>query len=247
MNGERGAAIARWVRQHPKEVRPAIGAAFLVVRELPIAPWLLADEARKIRRDLLLARLREIDCVRFGEIPSVVAAYQAAVDGRRQATDDPLEATFVCRLRSLVDIHDDPDDPEATYKAWLRWRFEQRRRRLARRQMRDQTCPHPRATTRRWRPCPTCAEGIRWSVGEYFASVDDAPSVVYGEIVRVIEQDRILVRIYLPTGPSFLDEYGSWPALLSCRLTRQQMDRAAQLGWPASVETLRQTQIAGAA
>ena len=251
MSGDATAvAIARWVQRHPKEIRAAIGSAFAAARELRVAPWLFTGEAWKIRRKLLLDRLHAIDGLRLDELPDVVAAYQVVASGRRQATNDPLGATFAGRLKSLVDIEDNPDDADATYQAWLRWRFK-RRRRLARQQVPEQPCRHGPIATARWRPCRACGEAIRWSAGEYFASVGDAFGVAYGEVVRIIERDRILVRIYQPAGPSFLDEYGSWPALLSCRLTRQQMDRAAQLGWPRAVETLRaildQTPVAGAA
>lgn len=126
----RAEAIARWVRRHPKDVRSAIASAFVASREFPIAPWVLLGEARKIQQQILLARLRVIDGVRFADIPMVVTAYQAVVGGRRKATNDPLDASFESRLRSVVDMEDDPDDEDASYKAWLRWRFEQRRRRF---------------------------------------------------------------------------------------------------------------------
>lgn len=101
----------------------------------------------------------------------------------------------------------------------------------------ESTCPHPKVQRKRWRPCELCRDEITWHRGDCFAFVFEDNDVLYGEVLRVLSEEWCEVRVYCESESTSVVEKYRWTCM-SCRLTRAQMDRAAQLGWPRTVEGL---------
>ena len=94
--------------------------------------WWMAAHAIKVRGQMLTQGLRAIKGVNTETLHAAVDAYILTTTKRRHASNDPLELIFAQRLAQLVDIDDDPEDPERTYRAHLRRRLESIRPRTAR-------------------------------------------------------------------------------------------------------------------
>lgn len=101
----------------------------------------------------------------------------------------------------------------------------------------ERSCGHPEVQRKRWRPCEFCRDEITWHRGDCFAYVFEDNDVLYGEVLNVLSEEFCRVRVYCSCEPMSVVEKYRWTCM-SCRLTRAQMDRAAQLGWPRTVEGL---------
>lgn len=101
----------------------------------------------------------------------------------------------------------------------------------------EPTCPHPKVQRKRWRPCELCRDEITWHRGDCFAFVFADNDVLYGEVLRVLSEEFCKVRVYCESESTSVVEKYRWTCM-SCRLTRGQMDRAARLRWPRTVEGL---------
>ena len=80
----------------------------------------------------------------------------------------------------------------------------------------------------------------QWRKGDYFAFLFEDNDIICGEILHVLSSDLFLVRAHCAEkAGSSVEEYSS--VCLNVRLTKEQFDLAARLGWPMDMDWLHGT------